>query len=118
MKIQDVKKECLATVGLSIEFSNSEISSLSRLLTTVSGAVEKTVEETHAFAKASEGRVAYKENDKIDCKIDLKSMKRIEWLLTQLTRNETSGLFEQADADYRADLSYINDIPANSTALK
>lgn len=112
MKIQDVKKECLATIGLSIEFSNSEISSLSRLLTTVSDAVEKTVEETYAFVKSSEGRVAYNENDKIQCRIDLKSLKRIQWLLTQLTRNETSGLFEQADANYRADLSHINNTPA------
>lgn len=118
MKIQDVKKECLATIGLSVEFSNSEISSLNRLLTTVSDAVEKTVEETHTFVESSEGRVVYKENDKIYCKIDLKSLKRVEWLLVQLTRKDTSGLFEQADADYRGDLSYINNIPANSTALQ
>ena len=41
MKVQDVKKECLATVGLSIEFSNSEVNSIDRLLIDVNAAVEK-----------------------------------------------------------------------------
>ena len=111
MKIQDVKKECLATVGLSIEFSNTEISSLSRLLTTVDNAVEHGIEA--AKSSATENKKPYGDNEKIECPIDLKSLKRIQWLLTQLTRNETSGLFEQADADYQTDLSYINNIPAN-----
>ena len=112
MKIQDVKKECLATVGLSIEFSNTEISSLSHLLTTVDNAVEHGIEA--AKSNAAENKKPYGDNEKIECPIDLKSLKRIQWLLTQLTRNETSGLFELADADYRTDLLYINNIPANN----
>ena len=111
MKIQDVKKECLATVGLSIEFSNTEISSLSRLLTTVDNAVEHGIEA--AKSSATENKKPYGDNEKIECPIDLKSLKRIQWLLTQLTRKETSGLFEEADADYRTDLLHINNIPAN-----
>lgn len=116
MKIQDVKRECLATVGLSIEFSNTEVNSLSHLLTIVDNAVEHGIEA--AKSTAMENKKPYGDNEKIECPIDLKSLKRIQWLLTQLTRNEMSGLFEQADVDYRGDLSYINDIPANSTALK
>lgn len=112
MKIQDVKKECLATVGLSIEFSNTEISSLSHLLITVDNAVEHGIEA--AKSAAAENGKPYGDNEKIECPIDLKSLKRIQWLLTQITRNETSGLFEQADADYRTDLLHINNIPANN----
>ena len=110
MKIQDVKKECVAVTGLSVEFSNSEISSLSHLLTTVDNAVEHGIEA--AKSTATENGKPYGDNEKIECPIDLKSLKRIQWLLTQLTRSETSGLFEQADADYRTDLLHINNIPA------
>lgn len=110
MKIQDVKKECLAIVGLSIEFSNSEISSLSHLLTKVSDAIDKGVKTLHAQAKDT-GRLC-DEKENIPVCIDLKSLKRMEWLLTQLTRNETSGLFESADADYRTEVGHINNIPA------
>lgn len=116
MKVQDVRKECLATIGLSVEFSNSEVSSLSHLLTTVDNAVEHGIEA--AKSTATENGKPYGDNEKIECPIDLKSLKRIQWLLAQLTRNETSGLFEQADADYRTDLLHINNIPANSTALQ
>jgi hypothetical protein len=110
MKVQDVRKECLATIGLSVEFSNSEISSLSHLLTTVDNAVEHGIEAAKSTAK--ENGKPYGDNEKIECPIDLKSLKRIQWLLTQLTRSEMSGLFEQADADYRTDLLHINNIPA------
>ena len=106
MKVQDVKKECLATIGLSIEFVNSEISSLSRLLTVVQDAVDKGIKQAHTIAENAQTK--YGDNEKIEVSIDLKSLKRIEWLLTQLTRKETSGLFEPADADYRVDLDYIN----------
>lgn len=116
MKVQDVKRECLATVGLSVEFSNTEVNSLSHLLTTVDNAVEHGIEAAKSAAK--ENGKPYGDNEKIECPIDLKSLKRIQWLLIQLTRNEMSGLFEQADADYRTDLLHINNIPANQTALQ
>lgn len=112
MKVQDVRKECLATVGLSIEFSNSEVSSLSHLLTVVSDATEKGIQQAKDIAEHT--KKPYNDNEKIPCAIDLKSLKRVEWLLIQLTRRDMSGLFEQSDADYRADLSYINNIPAKS----
>ena len=116
MKVQDVKKECVAVTGLSVEFSNTEVSSLSRLLMTVDNAVNCGIEA--AKSAATENGKPYGDNEDVDVTIDLKSLKRIQWLLTQLTRNDKSGLFEQADADYRGDLLYINNIPANSTALK
>lgn len=110
MKVQDVKKECLAVVGLSIEFSNSEISSLSHLLAKVSDAIDKGVKTCHAQAEATKKQ--YDEKENIPVCIDLKSLMRMEWLLTQLTRNENSGLFESADSDYRAEVNCINNIPA------
>lgn len=110
MKVQDVKKECLAVVGLSIEFSNSEISSLSNLLSKVSDAIEKGI-ETHKQQAEATKKMCDEKKD-IPVVLDLKSLKRMEWLLTQLTRNENSGLFESADADYRAEVGYINNIPA------
>ena len=112
MKVQDVRKECLATVGLSIEFSNSEVSTLSHLLTVVSDATEKGIQQAKDVAKHT--NEPYGDNEKIPCAIDLKSLKRIEWLLIQLTRRDMSGLFEEADADYRTDLSHINNFPAKS----
>lgn len=113
MKVQDVKKECLATVGLSVEFSNSEISSLSNLLWKVSNAIDDAVNRAHQFAATQQ--VTYKDNEDVPANIDLKSLSRIEWLLVQLTRRDMSGLFEQADSDYRAELNNINNIPAVKT---
>ena len=62
MKVQDVKKECLATVGLSVEFSNTEVSSLSHLLTNVSNAVEHGIEA--AKSAAVENEKQYSDNEK------------------------------------------------------
>lgn len=110
MKVQDVRKECLATVGLTIEFSNSEIGTISSLLWNVTKSIEDGIARAHQFAATQE--MMYKDNDDVPVTIDLKSLKRIEWLLVQMTRRDMSGLFEQADANYRADLSHINNIPA------
>ena len=110
MKIQDVKKECLATTGLSVEFSNSEIGSLSSLLWDVTRAVNDSVERAHQMAATQQQQ--FKENEPIPATIDLKSLKRVEWLLVQLTRRDMSGLFDNADSDYRKDFGYINNIPA------
>lgn len=112
MKIQDVKKECLAIVGLSIEFSNSEISSLSSLLSKVSDAIEKGIETHKQKAEATKNLCDEKKD--IPVVLDLKSLKRIEWLLIQLTKDDNSGLFNAADADYFADVSFINDIKAKT----
>ena len=110
MKVQDVKKECLATTGLSVEFSNSEVGSLSNLLWNVSRAVDDSIERAHQMAATQQQ--TFEEDGPIPAFIDLKSLKRVEWLLVQLTRRDMSGLFDNADSDYRADFGYINNIPA------
>lgn len=109
MKVQDVKKECLAIVGLSVEFSNSELSSLSRLLTPVENAVEHSVEAAKTTAMKT-GKM-YNKIEEIECVIDLKSLIRIKWLLTQLTRNEKSGLFDPADFECGDAFACINNFP-------
>ena len=106
MKVQDVRKECLATVGLTIEFSNSEIGTISSLLWNVTKSIEDGIARANQFAATQD--VKYKDNNDVPVTIDLKSLKRIEWLLIQMTRRDMSGLFELADAGYRTDLDYIN----------
>ena len=107
MKVQDVRKECLATVGLSIEFSNSEISSLSSLLATVSNAIKNGIKQATTIARAA-GEL-YGDDEEIAVAIDLKTLKRVEWLLIQFTRRDMSGLFCNADEDYRLALCHINE---------
>lgn len=110
MKVQDVKKDCTAIVGLSIEFSNSEVSSLSNLLSKVSDAIEKGIETHNQKVKATKELCDEKKD--VPVVLDLKSLKRIEWLLTQMTKNDNSGLFNIADAEYITDLGFINNIQA------
>lgn len=110
MKVQDVKKECLAVVGLSVEFSNSEVNSIDRLLIDVDAAVEKAIDQQITIGKHFEGG-CHTLNDKTDtipAAIDLKSLKKIQWLLYQLTRNNTSDLFNGAIHDYELDIAHIN----------
>ena len=45
MKIQDVKRECTAIVGVSAEFSNSEIRSIDNLACKVGEAINKAVDQ-------------------------------------------------------------------------
>ena len=106
MKVQDVKQECLATVGLSVEFSNSEINAVHELLWNVSDAIERGIEQAHKIAEETGSE--YKSGRDIPVAIDLESMKRVEWLLTQCTRKTSAGLFTFADKDCEVDVEYIN----------
>jgi hypothetical protein len=40
MKVQNVEKECVAKTGISVEFSNSEIDSITRLVLRLDNAIE------------------------------------------------------------------------------
>lgn len=107
MKVQDVKQECLAKVGLSIEFSNSEVNAVHKLLWNVSTAIERGIEQAHKIAEETGSK--YKSGRDIPVAIDLESMKRVEWLLTQCTHRKTSAdLFVSADTDCEVDVDYIN----------
>lgn len=110
MKIQDVKKECLATVGLSVEFSNSEINSIDRLLIDVDAAVEKAIDQQITMGKHFENgcHTINEKTDHVPAAIDLKSLKKVQWLLYQLTRNNSSDLFNEAIREYESDIASIN----------
>ena len=108
MKVQDVKQECLATVGLSIEFSNSEINAVHELLWNVSIAIERGIEQAHKIAEETGSK--YKSGRDIPVAIDLESMKRVEWLLTQCTRKTSAALFGFPDTDCREVVNYINSL--------
>ena len=111
MKVQIVEKECTAKVGISVEFSNSEIDSLVRIALELDDKIEEQCRESHAFIKSSELGTKYKESDKISVKVDLKTLTRISWLLNKITNGRVrnpSDLFNEADGDYLATLASIN----------
>ena len=109
MKVQDVKKECLANVGLSIEFSNSEIGEIDHLLWDVDRAINKAVDQQIQMIRGFEGGTrTLKPGDDVPVAIDLKNMKRIQWLLYQMTRCNHSDLFSEAYREYEAEISSIN----------
>lgn len=108
MKVQDVKKECLATTGLSVELSNSEIGSIDKLLWTVDNAIEIGVNQAIKIAKAAGKQ--YDFEDEIPVSIDLRSLKKVQWLLTQLTRTNRSDLFNEANCEFEVEVSSINNV--------
>jgi hypothetical protein len=125
MKVQELKKECLASVGLSIEFSNSEIDSIVQLIMDLKLSIEKgyndlseMVEHTNQinseFEKADQG-VMGKANidpDKATVTVDLKTLVRCRWLLNKITNNRAdnpSSLFNQIDNEYSCMIKSINE---------
>lgn len=108
MKVQDVKKECLATTGLSVELSNSEIGSIDKLLWTVDNAIETGINQAIKVAKAANKQ--YDLEDEIPVSINLRSLKKVQWLLVQLTRTNHSDLFNEANREFEADVNSINHV--------
>ncbi len=74
MKVQNVEKECTANVGISVEFSNSEIDSLVRITLKLDGKIEEKCKEAHNYIKATETGVKYDESDEIPVDVDLKNI--------------------------------------------
>ena len=114
MKVQDVKKECLATVGLSIEFSNSEVACIDRLLWSVNDAVDKAVSQKIAELKGNNAPKELDFEDDVDVTIDLRSLKKIQWLLYQMTRTNRCDLFNEANREYEAEIASINNTVSKS----
>jgi len=125
MKVQDVKKECLANVGLSIEFSNSEIDSIVRLIwdlnvsiekgyNDLSSMVEHTKQINSEFERADQGAMG-KVNldpDKATVTVDLKTLVRCRWILNAITNNRAknpSSLFDLVDSEYKTTIKSINE---------
>lgn len=125
MKVQELKKECLANVGLSIEFSNSEVDSIVQLIMNLKQSIEKgysdlseMVEHTKQinseFERADQGVIG-KPNidpDKATVTVDLKTLVRCRWLLNKMTNNRAdnpSSLFNQVDDEYSGVIKSINE---------
>ena len=125
MKVQNVKKECLANVGLSIEFSNSEIDSIVRLIWDLNVSIEKgyndlssmvdhTKQINSEFERADQG-VMGKVNldpDKATVTVDLKTLMRCRWILNAITNGRAknpSSLFDSVDSEYKTVIKSINE---------
>lgn len=109
MKVQVVERECTAKVGVSVEFSNSEIDSIVRLALSLDDAIEKGCKTSASIAKAA--NKPYGLSDKIPVAVDLKHLVRIAYLLDKITDSRvhnTSGLFNDADVTYGSVLESIN----------
>ena len=109
MKVQDVRKECSAIVGLSLEFSNSEVGCIDHLLWEVDAAVEKAVNQQITIMKGFEqGTKLLDFEDNVPAAIDLRSLKKIQWLLHQMTRTSRCDLFNEANREYESEINAIN----------
>ena len=109
MKVQDVRKECSAIVGLSLEFSNSEVACIDRLLWDIDKAVDKAIDQQITTMKNFEqGCHLLDFEDDVPAVINLRNLKKIQWLLTMMTRRNTSDLFNEANREYEAEINSIN----------
>lgn len=118
MKIQDVRKECSAIVGLSLEFSNSEVSCINRLLWEVNDAIEEAVDQEIKIMKGFEqGCHLLDFEDNVPVTVDLRAMKKIQWLLYQMTRTDRCDLFNDANREYEAEINSINNSVAKQPTI-
>ena len=125
MKVQELKRECLASVGLSIEFSNSEIDSIVQLIMDLklsiekgynylSAVVEHTKQINSEFEREDQGVMGKPDidPDKATVTVDLKTLVRCRWLLNKITNNRAdnpSSLFNQIDGEYSCVIKSINE---------
>jgi len=124
MKVQDVKRECLANVGLSIEFSNSEVDSVVSLVRDLDISIQKGIRDLESFTahtkqinsvfeqedQGAHGR-ANINLDNATVTVDLKSLFRAFKLLDTISNHRafnSSGLFDGADTECEALVSKIN----------
>ena len=110
MKIQDVKKECLATIGLSVEFSNSEIRSIDNLACKVGEAINKAVDQQIKLMREFEGqaRPLKADEDNVPVVLDLKDVERIHWFLSLFDNTNSSSIFDEADKSLKFTINRIN----------
>ena len=111
MKIQDVKKECLATIGLSVEFSNSEIRSIDNLACKVGEAIDKAIDQQIKLMREFEGqaRPLKEDEDNVPVVLDLKDVERIHWFLSLFDNTNSSSIFDEADKSAVSAIRRINE---------
>lgn len=96
MKIQIIEKECVAKVGLSVEFSNSECASIEKVADKLDSEIYAVVKRATKQQEASDTIVPLKAEE-LFVHIDLETAMRINWLLGNFTRSKDSDLFNTAD---------------------
>lgn len=106
MKVNVIEKECTARVGLAIEFSNSECSSIERVVNAVNDAIAKAVEQSKTIVE--HGKEEYADTTKVPVLIDLETATRIAWLLGNFVHKTESALFANADNMAIVTLAEIN----------
>lgn len=109
MKVQDVKKECSAIVGLSIEFSNSEIDSIVSLVRDLDISIKKGFTDLNSmvcYSNQINSELGFDaerlDPDKATVTVDLKSLFRAFKLLDSITNGRAfkpSHLFDNADGE-------------------
>lgn len=96
MKIQIIEKECVAKVGLSIEFSNSECVAIEKVADKLNAVMVERIDRAKK-AQADSSDLKKLDASELFVHIDLETAMRISWLLGNFVRNNDSGLFSKAD---------------------
>lgn len=111
MNVQDVKRECTAIVGISAEFTNSEIRSICDLACKVGEAIEKAIDQQVALMKNSEGetRLLKSDEDDVPVVLNLSDVERVHWFLSLFDNTTTSSMFDEADKGFKSSIQRIND---------
>ena len=121
MKINVIEKQCLAKVGLSIEFSNSECSSIERVANKLNDAVKKAVKQAEQMVSANKesgcSPATYKQPADVPVVINLDMAMRICWLLGNFANSRESDLFVNADNMSLVTLAEINGEQSELTEL-
>lgn len=108
MKVQEVVKEnASAKVGVSVEFSNSEIASIQRLTWTIENAIEKGKSTAKSIVEAS--NKPYDGKEPITVSVDLRTLLRVNWLLEAFSNRSESDMFNCVDGWYAQEVEEINE---------
>lgn len=111
MKIQDVKKLCEATVGVSIEFSNREVSSIARVVWELDNNIDRAVQQQiSALSHPAVDKVPLSVEDNVTAYVDLKVIIKAADLLRRMcSTREESNLFADSEMYYAGLIDEIND---------
>ena len=110
MKVQEVKRECTtATVGISVELSNTEINSKLCEQWKLEQAIDRGIEQAKAIAKAAEK--PYDTEEDIPVSIPLRTLMRIDWFFSKIASSRMmSDVFCEANSVYNHELQDINKV--------
>lgn len=108
MKVQEVKRECTtATVGISVELSNTEINSMLCEQWKLREAIDHGVEQAKSIAKAYERQ--YDVEEDVPVSIPLRTLMRIDWFFSKIAScRMMSDMFCEAESWYQCELKNIN----------